>query len=129
MEPDREKSGPRLVLLSGERTLLAWQRLALAFMGLGFVLDRFGFYIRTISADLEISWLPEAYTFWMGLALVVAGTVASAASGFIYTRFRLRYARREYAGPGGSVTLGAAMAALTTVVGLVTAVFLFMITH
>src|SRR5262249_46193956 len=37
-------------LLAGERTLLAWARTAIAIMGLGFVVARFGYAIRALNA-------------------------------------------------------------------------------
>ena len=36
--------------LANERTLLAWIRTAIALMGLGFVVARFGLFLREISA-------------------------------------------------------------------------------
>ena len=41
---------PRVVF-AAERTLLAWQRSALAFMGFGFVVERFGLFLQTIAHE------------------------------------------------------------------------------
>lgn len=43
------------VYFAAERTLLAWQRTAIALIGLGFVIERFGLFIRMIGP-------PQAHT-------------------------------------------------------------------
>jgi putative membrane protein len=67
--------------LANERTLLAWIRTAIALMGLGFVVARFGLFLREISAigghPLESG---PAYSGRIGIALVAAGVVAVAVS-------------------------------------------------
>ena len=42
------------VLFAAERTLLAWQRSAIALMGFGFVVERFGLFLQIVTH------LPEA---------------------------------------------------------------------
>ncbi len=119
-----ENFGPRLVILSAERTLLSWLRLALAFMGLGFVLDRFGIFIRMKFLDAGMQWLPRSYTFWMGIGLVSIGAITSAVSGIIYTRFRINYSKRGFKGPAGGILLSIINAAIISVIGILTAIFL-----
>ena len=55
--------------LANERTLLAWQRTALALLGLGFLVDRFAFEGRGSSVAGSI----------LGLALIAIGALASVA--------------------------------------------------
>lgn len=54
--------------LANERTLLAWQRTALAIMGLGFVVDRFALGNASGSATSG---------GWIGLVLIVVGGAVS----------------------------------------------------
>lgn len=63
--------------LANERTLLAWQRTALALVGLGFVVDRFAFE----GEGLEKAALGTA----LGLAMIAAGGVTAVVG---VTRFR-----------------------------------------
>ena len=37
------------VLFAAERTLLAWQRSAIALMGFGFVVERFGLFLQMVA--------------------------------------------------------------------------------
>jgi putative membrane protein len=37
------------VLFAAERTLLAWQRSAIALMGFGFVVERFGLFLHMVA--------------------------------------------------------------------------------
>jgi putative membrane protein len=67
--------------LANERTLLAWIRTAIALMGLGFVVARFGLFLREISAIGGHSVQAESvYSGPIGIVLVAAGLVAVAVS-------------------------------------------------
>jgi putative membrane protein len=77
--------------LANERTLLAWVRTAIALMGLGFVVARFGLFLREISATGGIQAGPEsAYSGPIGILLIVAGIVA-----MIVSTVRFFQARRQ----------------------------------
>jgi putative membrane protein len=62
--------------LANERTLLAWQRTALALLGLGFIVDRFAFEGRGTSVAGSI----------LGLALIAIGALASVAGTIRFLR-------------------------------------------
>jgi len=66
------------VLFAAERTLLAWSRTSLTLMGFGFLIERFGLFIRVLSiASAEhTSSAQHAHrgiSFWVGIAFVGLG--------------------------------------------------------
>jgi putative membrane protein len=77
MKPAAESTKAR-EHLANERTLLAWVRTAIALMGLGFVVARFGLFLREISGLGGATAGPEsAYSGPIGILLVAAGVVAT----------------------------------------------------
>jgi inner membrane protein YidH len=74
------------VYFAAERTLLAWQRTAVALIGLGFVVERFGLYIRSIEgAAAPTVHLGASLTF--GVAFLVLGAAVAIASAVQFARF------------------------------------------
>jgi putative membrane protein len=61
---------------AAERTLLAWLRTGLALMGFGFVVARFGLFLREIAAVNEGQKAhPSGLSLFMGVALIVLGII------------------------------------------------------
>lgn len=82
--------------LAAERTLLAWIRTGLALMGFGFVVLRFGLFLREMAA---VEHLPPrestGVSFWIGGALVVLGVLVNLLGGVRHVRLIRRLASRQ----------------------------------
>ena len=67
------------VLFAAERTLLAWQRTAIALMGFGFVVERFGLFLRRVS-NQPLSASQRGFSLWLGVGLLLLGAGVSVIS-------------------------------------------------
>jgi putative membrane protein len=124
-----DQSAPRTALdprvyLAAERTLLAWVRTGLALMGLGFVVAKFGLFLREQAAVLGES-MPHrsGLSLWIGTALVVLGVVVNVAA-IMNNRRTIR--RLEVGQPicTGLFSLGTVVALSLGLIGLLMAIHL-----
>jgi putative membrane protein len=67
------------VLFAAERTLLAWQRTAIALMGFGFVVERFGLFLRMVS-NQPLTASQRGFSLWLGVGLLLIGALAAGVS-------------------------------------------------
>jgi putative membrane protein len=128
--PRYDAADPR-IYFAAERTLLAWIRTGLAMMGFGFIVARFGLFLRMMSpgavavseAHLNGSHSPSL-SVYAGTAMVVLGVIAqvAAAGKYILTLRRLRKGQPVWQ---DRLSLELVVAILLALIGLMMAVYLF----
>ena len=64
------------VLFAAERTLLAWQRSAIALMGFGFVVERFGLFLQMIAHQSSTS-AQRGFSLGFGVLLLLLGAAVA----------------------------------------------------
>ena len=96
------EADPR-VYFAAERTFLAWLRTGITVMAFGFVVARFGLFLRLLRAEGGEVAAGSALSPWIGALLVVLGGVATAAGTKRYQEFCGRLARSELPSPHAEV--------------------------
>jgi putative membrane protein len=79
-----DANDPR-VFFAAERTLLAWVRTGVAVIGLGFVVARFGLFLRLLRNDPHAD--QNSGSTLIGVGLVLLGSVAVAMAAWQHVRF------------------------------------------
>lgn len=74
------------VYFAAERTLLAWVRTGISFMAFGFVVARFGLFLRLLQAQ-DGKPMTHGISPYLGMALVLVGVVSTTAGAIQYWRF------------------------------------------
>ncbi len=111
------------IYFAAERTLLAWIRTGMTLMGLGFVVARFGLFLRQIAALQGLSLPPVGGSRWFGAGLIVSGVVVTAGAMILHLKTVRRLERGEpYV--GRPAWLAVSTAALLATGGIVLTVFL-----
>lgn len=101
------------ILLAAERTLLAWIRTGLTLMAFGFVVARFGLFLRMLAGAAAPP--PPSMSRPLGVSFVLVGALVSFAAAWEH-----RAARRAYfCGEALPLRIGALGALLAGVVGAI----------
>jgi putative membrane protein len=111
------------VRFAAERTLLAWVRTGVSMMGFGFVVARFGLFLRELALQERSPVSPQRWSLVIGLGLIGLGVVVNILSGLEHAKFLARFDRGEpYRPPSWS--LGVVVAVLIAGMGVAMAWYL-----
>jgi putative membrane protein len=115
------------VRFAAERTLLAWVRTGLALMGFGFVVARFGLFLREMAlANQATPAHSFAWSLWIGTGLVVLGVAVSLLAAAEHRRILRRLNRGEdYVAPRWS--LGLVVSVLLAALGAAMVAYLLLV--
>jgi len=115
--------------MAAERTLLAWIRTGLSLMGFGFVVARFGLFLRELSAVRpELPVHQGSGSQWIGVALVLLGVAALVYAAAGHRTMLKRLAQGE-ALPVAHGWAGILLSALLAALGVFIAIYLLFVTH
>ena len=110
--------------LAEERTFLAWIRTGIALMGFGFVVARFGLFLRELSSLRTLPQIPSsALSVPLGVGLLVAGVLVN----ILATLRHVRIARALSSGAPIATkpsTMGIVVALILAAAGLAMAIYL-----
>jgi putative membrane protein len=115
------------VRFAAERTLLAWIRTGLALMGFGFVVARFGLFLREIAVVGRAAPSPSyGWSLWIGTGLVVLGVAVTLLAAQQHRHILRRLDRGEdFVAPRWS--LGVAVAVVLAILGAVMVAYLLFV--
>jgi len=128
-DSNAETTGRRLIYFAAERTLMAWIRVALGLMALGFVIDRFDLVVRQMTSLDKVPLHPNFLSKWGGAILTLQGTAMAFTAAIRYLRFHIRYQRRGSTEPGSGLYPGVLFAVSVAFMGIVIAFSIAAITH
>jgi putative membrane protein len=74
------------VLFAAERTLLAWQRSSLSLMGFGFLIERFGLFLRVVHPEM-VAGGQHLFALVIGIVFILIGVASAYLSSRGYRRF------------------------------------------
>ncbi len=123
MPPEDSSRDPR-IYLAAERTFLAWIRTSLALMAFGFVVSRFGLFLRVLesSTGQSIS-APSVLSLPLGIFLVLLGVLADVFAAWRHIRY-IRALNQGLPTSASPTTLAIVLAVILAVLGLLLAFYL-----
>ena len=104
------------VLFAAERTLLAWQRSAIALMGFGFVVERFGLFLQAV-AHLPESGSQRGFSLSLGVLLLVLGAAVALISAWQFRQV-VKNLDPAVVPPGYFTHLGVALNVMIAIIAL-----------
>ena len=105
-------------------------RTGLALMGFGFVVARFGLFLREIAAAGQVMAHQHStrWSLWIGTALIGLGVVVSLVASFEYYRF-VSLSKRGRAYTPRTALLAVVVGVILAVLGIVMAMYLILVSY
>jgi putative membrane protein len=112
------------IYMAAERTFLAWIRTGIALMGFGFVVARFGLFLRELSPGGEKPTVPSTgFSLAVGVGMITVGIIVNVVSVIRHRRYVEAIDRNEFRSAFGS-TFAILIAILLSAIGIAMAVYL-----
>jgi putative membrane protein len=112
--------------LANERTFLAWVRTGIAVIGLGFVIERFGLFLRELGLKVGIaSGSSLHYSKWLGIGVTILGVVLLIVALFNFLHIRRSIDAERYS-PG--LLFPILLISIASLIGVSLAVYLLLTT-
>ena len=110
--------------MAAERTFLAWIRTGIALMGFGFVVARFGLFLRELASNSEPAKLHHAgFSLPVGIALIGMGIVVNVIAAIRHHRYVRAIDAGHFRKSFGSA-FALSIAGLLALIGLAVAIYL-----
>ena len=118
------------VFFAAERTLLAWVRTGITIIALGFVVSRFGLFVRLLAAQSQGSSAPDnpSLSAILGVAFVIVGSLAIVVAVIQHHRFVATLAPADLPRGYSSVFI-IVLSLLVAALGIVLAGYLIFASH
>jgi putative membrane protein len=123
------RGDPR-VFFAAQRTMLAWIRTGVALMGFGFVVARFGLFLRELAAARGFPDTPRmSMSVWAGTTLLLIGVAANALAAWRYRTFAAAFRRGDAFRKPTSTAPELALTAILAALGILLAGFILRAAH
>lgn len=116
MPTDQDRGDPR-IYMAAERTFLAWLRTAISLMAFGFVISRFGLFLRMLAASTASPGEGSGASVAAGMALIAVGVVVTIVAAIRHQRYVRAIDTGSFRKTFGS-TFAFAIAGLLALVGV-----------
>jgi putative membrane protein len=128
MNETKDSSTDPRIYMAAERTFLAWIRTGIAFMGFGFVVARFGLFLREIalSNNVTVAQHNNSFSLPVGIALIVAGIIVTLIAAIRHHRYVKALDRGQFREAYGLI-FTFLIAGFLAIIGLAVAVYLAVI--
>jgi putative membrane protein len=123
-ETQNSSTDPR-IYMAAERTFLAWIRTGIAFMGFGFVVARFGLFLREIALtnNMTVAQHSNGFSMPVGVALIVAGILVNLIAAIRHHRYIKALDQGQFRQAYGSAFIFL-IAGFLAIIGLAVAIYL-----